>query len=96
MTLSLDILNRLIVFDTVSNRSNLDLISYFEDFLRARQFWVHRIPDLTEEKAGLYAQIGPQTGGGILFSAHPMLFQWACSWRQRSSAADKWRSSSVG
>jgi hypothetical protein len=32
MTLSLDILNRLIVFDTVSNRSNLDLISYFEDF----------------------------------------------------------------
>ena len=59
MTLSLGILDRLIAFDTVSNRSNLDLISCFEDFLRARQFWVHRIPDLTEEKAGLYAEIGP-------------------------------------
>jgi acetylornithine deacetylase len=70
MTLSLDILDRLIAFDTVSSRSNLNLISYFEDFLRARQFWVHRIPDLTEEKAGLYLEIGPQTGGGILLSAH--------------------------
>ena len=29
MTLSLDILDRLIASDTVSNRSNLDLISYF-------------------------------------------------------------------
>lgn len=70
MTLSLDILDRLIAFDTVSNRSNLDLIFYVEDFLRARQFRVHRIPDLTEEKAGLYAEIGPQTGGGLLLSAH--------------------------
>ena len=70
MTLSLDILDRLIAFDIVSNRSNLDLISYVEDFLRARQFRVHRIPDLTEEKAGLYAEIGPQTDGGILLSAH--------------------------
>jgi acetylornithine deacetylase len=51
MTLSLDILDRLIAFDTVSNRSNLDLISYVEDFLRARRFRVHRIPDPTEEKA---------------------------------------------
>ncbi|MFT5060516.1 MAG: acetylornithine deacetylase [Polaromonas sp.] len=70
MTLSLDILDRLIAFDTVSNRSNLDLISYVEDFLRARQFRVHRIPDLTEKKAGLYAEIGPQADGGILLSAH--------------------------
>lgn len=70
MTLSLDILDRLVAFNTVSNRSNLDLISYVEDFLRARQFRVHRIPDLTEEKAGLYAEIGPQTDGGILLSAH--------------------------
>ena len=70
MTLSLDILDRLIAFDTVSNRSNLDLISYIEDFLRARQFRLHRIPDLTEQKAGLYAEIGPQTDGGILLSAH--------------------------
>ena len=70
MTLSLEILDRLIAFNTVSNRSNLDLVSYVEDFLRARQFRVHRIPDLTQEKAGLYAEIGPQADGGILLSAH--------------------------
>gem|GEM_PF-2342113 len=70
MTRSLEILERLIAFDTVSNRSNLDLIAFVEDFLRARQFRVHRIPDLTEAKAGLYAEIGPQTDGGVLLSAH--------------------------
>lgn len=70
MTRSLEILERLIAFDTVSNRSNLDLIAFVEDFLHARQFRVHRIPDLTEAKAGLYAEIGPQTDGGVLLSAH--------------------------
>ncbi|MFK7875892.1 MAG: acetylornithine deacetylase [Paracoccaceae bacterium] len=70
MTLSLEILDRLIAFDTVSSQSNLDLIAFAEDFLRARQFRVHRIPDLTEAKAGLYAEIGPQTDGGVLLSAH--------------------------
>lgn len=70
MTLSLDILDRLIAFDTVSDRSNLDLIAYVEDFLLSRQFRVQRIPDLMEEKAGLYAEIGPGIDGGILLSAH--------------------------
>ena len=70
MTLSLDILDRLIAFNTVSNRSNLDLINYVEEFLRARQFRVHCIPDLAEQKAGIYAEIGPQIEGGILRSAH--------------------------
>ncbi|MEM7472288.1 MAG: acetylornithine deacetylase [Pseudomonadota bacterium] len=70
MTLSLDILDRLIAFETVGERSNLDMIAYIENFLSSRQFRTHRIPDLTENKTGLYAEIGPSSEGGILLSAH--------------------------
>ena len=70
MTTSLDILDRLISFDTVSHRSNIGLIEYVEDHLRARNFRLHRIRDSKQDKAGLYAAIGPQIEGGILLSAH--------------------------
>ena len=70
MTNSLAILHRLISFDTVSHRSNLSLINYVEDYLRARNFRLHKIEDSKQDKAALYAEIGPQTGGGILLSAH--------------------------
>ena len=70
MTNSLTILHRLISFDTVSHRSNLSLINYVEDYLRARNFRLHKIEDSKQDKAALYAEIGPQTEGGILLSAH--------------------------
>lgn len=69
MTGTLDILDRLIAFDTVSDRSNLDLIAYVEDFLRQRGFAVTRLPDATGRKAGLFATLGPE-GAGIALSAH--------------------------
>ncbi|WP_323770701.1 acetylornithine deacetylase [Antarctobacter sp.] len=69
MTTSLEILDTLIGFDTVSARSNLPLIAYVEDFLKSRGFAVTRVPDPVEDKAGLFASIGP-TGAGVLLSAH--------------------------
>ena len=70
MTASFNILDRLISFDTVSHRSNLSLIHYVEDYLRTRNFRLQRINDINQDKAGLYAEIGPQSEGGILLSAH--------------------------
>ncbi|MEM6408873.1 MAG: acetylornithine deacetylase [Pseudomonadota bacterium] len=70
MTGALDIIDRLIGFDTVSHRSNLDLVDFVEGYLRARGFRVHRIADLQEPKAGIYAEIGPARDGGLLLSAH--------------------------
>ena len=70
MTNSLAILDRLISFDTVSHRSNLSLINFVEDYLRTRNFRLHKIEDSKQDKAALYAEIGPQTEGGILLSAH--------------------------
>jgi len=69
MTQTLEILDRLISFDTVSARSNLNIIAYVEDFLTKRGFTVTKVPDETGEKAGLYASIGPE-GAGVMLSAH--------------------------
>jgi len=66
---TLEILGRLIGFDTTSARSNLALVDFVEDYLTARGFAVRRFADESGEKAGLYAQIGPE-GGGVLLSGH--------------------------
>ena len=65
-----EILDKLIGFETVSARSNLDLIAFVEDLLTANDFRVTRLPSPCGNKAGLYAEIGPQVAGGLLLSAH--------------------------
>ncbi len=70
MTQTLDILDRLIGFNTVSANSNLEIITYIEDFLATRGFEVTRVPDETGQKAGIYASLGPREGAGVLLSAH--------------------------
>jgi acetylornithine deacetylase len=67
---TLDILERLIAFDTTSNRSNQDLITWVEAYLEARDvpFWRVDGPDGT--KSNLLAQIGPDVPGGIVLSGH--------------------------
>lgn len=69
MTLTLEILDRLVSFDSVSARSNLNIIAYIEDFLRNRGFRLTRFSDPSGQKAGLFAQIGP-SDGGVLLSGH--------------------------
>ena len=67
---TIDLLDRLIAFPTVSADSNLPLIDWAEDVLRAHGFRVHRIPDATGRKAGLFAALGPEGPGGVMLSAH--------------------------
>jgi len=66
---TLTLLDRLVGFDTTSAKSNLELIDFVQDFLATRDFRVARIPDVSGQKAGLYAEIGP-AGDGILLSGH--------------------------
>lgn len=66
---TLALLERLIAFDTVSDRSNLPIIDCIEEFLTSRGFRVARLANPVEPKAGLYAEIGPP-GPGVLLSAH--------------------------
>ncbi len=69
MTQTLDILERLVGFDTVSAKSNLELVNFVQDFLVMRGFEVHRLLDESGQKAGLFAVLGPP-GRGVLLSAH--------------------------
>ncbi|MDP2492627.1 acetylornithine deacetylase [Shimia thalassica] len=69
MTLTLETLEKLIGFNSVSARSNLDIIAFIEDFLQTRGFRLTRIPDASGQKAGLFAEIGPSEGG-VLLSGH--------------------------
>jgi acetylornithine deacetylase len=67
---TLDILARLIAFDTTSRNSNLELIAWVEDFLAARGIASKRVLDADGAKANLYALIGPEVEGGVVLSGH--------------------------
>ncbi|WP_264214164.1 acetylornithine deacetylase [Leisingera thetidis] len=66
---TLEILERLIAFDTVSCNSNLDLAAYAAAVLADCGFAVTRLPSPDGSKTGLYAEKGP-AGPGVLLSAH--------------------------
>lgn len=70
MQRTLEILERLIGFDTVSSKSNLGIIAFIEDYLRERGFETHRVSDATGEKAGIFASLGPKGSGGVMLSGH--------------------------
>ncbi|MEP4766526.1 MAG: acetylornithine deacetylase [Roseibium sp.] len=65
-----EMLAKLVSFNTVSDQSNLELISFVEDYLAEFGITATRVPDPTGEKAALFATIGPRKDGGIVLSAH--------------------------
>lgn len=67
---ALDILARLIAFDTTSRNSNLALIAWVEDFLRERGVASRRVTNADGSKANLYAVVGPNVAGGVVLSGH--------------------------
>jgi acetylornithine deacetylase len=60
----------LIAFDTVSDRSNLSLIAYIENYLASFGITGRRTLDDTGQKASLWATIGPKDRQGIVLSGH--------------------------
>lgn len=66
----LEMLARLVAFDTVSHKSNLDLIAFVEGYLAGWGVASTRIPNAEGDKAALFATLGPQDRGGILLSGH--------------------------
>lgn len=65
-----EMLEKLISFNTVSSRSNLDLIAFVESYLTRLGVDCHRVPDASGQKASLHARIGPAVDGGTVLSAH--------------------------
>lgn len=66
----LEMLARLVSFDTESEKSNLALIAFVEDYLRSWGVPSVRVPDSSGEKAALFATLGPQERGGVVLSGH--------------------------
>jgi acetylornithine deacetylase len=60
----------LIAFDTVSDRSNLSLIAYVENYLASFGITARRILDDSGQKASLWATIGPEHRPGLVLSGH--------------------------
>ena len=67
---TLELLDRLIGFDTVSARSNLALIAFVRGLLEPHGIPVRLTHHATGDKANLYATIGPARAGGIVLSGH--------------------------
>jgi acetylornithine deacetylase len=67
---SIDILARLVAFDTTSRDSNLPLIAFVEAELAKLGVTGHRTPNADGTKTNLFATIGPMVEGGIVLSGH--------------------------
>lgn len=67
---ALDLLDCLIGFDTVSSKSNLELIAFVEAYLAELGIPSRRTVSPDGEKANLFATIGPDVAGGIVLSGH--------------------------
>jgi acetylornithine deacetylase len=67
---SVELLEKLVSFPTVSDQSNLDLVLFVKEFLAARGISAMLVPDATGAKASLFATVGPNTPNGIVLSAH--------------------------
>ena len=67
---AIDILDKLVAFDTTSRNSNLEIIAYIESYLADHGIESTRVPDETGEKASLFATIGPVDVPGVGLSGH--------------------------
>ncbi|QFU15522.1 acetylornithine deacetylase [Microvirga thermotolerans] len=66
----LEMLAKLVSFDTESSKSNLPLIEFVEDYLRSWDVPFVRVPNAAGDKAALYATVGPSDRSGIVLSGH--------------------------
>lgn len=67
---SLEMLDRLVAFPTVSRDSNLPLIDWVEDYLGSFGARSRRTTNEAGNKSNLWAAIGPDVAGGVVLSGH--------------------------
>jgi acetylornithine deacetylase len=67
---TLEILERLVAFETVPEASNLDLLAYIEEIVAPLQPRLRRFPSPCGTKANLFLSLGPDGPGGLILSGH--------------------------
>lgn len=66
----IELLARLVAFDTTSHMSNLGIVAFIEDYLLQHGVTSRRIATADGQKAALFASIGPVDVSGICLSGH--------------------------
>ena len=66
----LEMIERLVGFDTTSRNSNLELIDFVADYLAGHGIAATRYLDDEGRKANLFASLGPEGPGGVVLSGH--------------------------
>ena len=66
----IEMLAKLVSFDTTSSKSNLPLIDFVADYLTAHGVAYERVFNDDRSKANLYVRLGPQADGGVVLSGH--------------------------
>ena len=66
----LQLIEKLISYDTTSRNSNLDIIKFIENYLAGHGVKSTLVYNEGEGKANLYATLGDQTKSGIMLSGH--------------------------
>src|SRR5205085_2066040 len=69
LTAAVEILDRLVAYDTTSSRSNLELIRWVAAYLDGYGI-ASTLSAAFEGKANLFATIGPPKEGGVILSGH--------------------------
>ena len=67
---AVEMIEKLVSFDTTSRDSNLPLIEFVEQYLKGHGVASTRIPDETGRKANLYATIGPRERLLVTLATH--------------------------
>ncbi|MEK9725312.1 MAG: acetylornithine deacetylase [Rhodospirillaceae bacterium] len=67
---SIDLIERLIAFDTTSRESNLELIAFIQDYLSGLGIDSQLVHNAERTKANLYATLGDETASGVMLSGH--------------------------
>jgi acetylornithine deacetylase len=67
---SVEMIGRLVAFDTTSRESNLALIDFVRDYLDRWRVKSELVYDEGRRKANLFATIGPSDQGGVMLSGH--------------------------
>ncbi len=67
---SLEMISKLISFDTTSRDSNMELINFVQSYLSGLGIDSTLVPNEDRSKANLYATVGPMDKAGIMLSGH--------------------------
>ena len=67
---SVEMLRRLVAFDTTSRNSNLALIEYVQGYLKGHGIEARLVPSGDGTKANLFAPVGPNVKDGVVLSGH--------------------------